>query len=193
MAYPPPESSDCVDDAVWYFDGSMLLGSWAELRCIGFGVVVVASNGDLLAYGHGVPPAWCSTAAAAEAWALKEVLLWSPAPPRMRTDCHALLDTLANGAEAATAPGKPLARIWYGVRSALDGEFETLVQSGKLVWMPAHCIPAAVKQVALSDGSRLTMVDWRANRLADGLAKLAARQRITVPKAEALLADVSRT
>ena len=40
--------------------------------------------------------------------------------------------------------------------------------------MPAHSSPAAVGEAKLSNGSRLTHIDWRANRLADALAKRAA-------------------
>ena len=177
-----------LEDAVWYFDGSMIFGQWADLRCTGFGVVVVGPSGSLLAYGSGTPPAWCSTAAAAEAWALLEVLTARPFPPSMRTDCHALLDTLAAGVEAATAPSRPLARLWVRVAHALDGSFGELQQSGRLVWMPAHCTVAAVGMARLSNGSRLSVIDWRANRLADALAQAAARSRLALGATVGLLA-----
>ena len=139
-----------LDEAIWYFDGSLLYGKWPELRCTGFGIVVVAADGELLAYGAGAPPNWCTTAAAAEAWALQEVLLTCPVPPQMRTDCQALLGTLRAGVEQATAPCKPLARIWTRTAHALDGDFDDLHQSGRLVWMPAHLSLAAVGEAKLS-------------------------------------------
>ncbi len=40
--------------------------------------------------------------------------------------------------------------------------------------MPAHQGVEAIGEKKLSDGSRLSPVDWRANRLADALAKMAA-------------------
>ena len=43
-----------------------------------------------------------------------------------------------------------------------------------MVWVPAHTSPSSIGEVKRSDGARLTHVDWRANRLADGLAKQAA-------------------
>ena len=46
-----------------------------------------------------------------------------------------------------------------------------------LVWIPAHTTPASVGEVKNSDGFRLSHIDWRANRLVDGLAKLAASER----------------
>ena len=46
-----------------------------------------------------------------------------------------------------------------------------------LVWMPAHQSIATVGEAKLSNGARLTMLDWRANRLEDVLAKRAAAVR----------------
>ena len=42
--------------------------------------------------------------------------------------------------------------------------------------MPAHQTTASVGERKLSNGTRLSMVDWRANRLADGLAKQSAAE-----------------
>ena len=42
------------------------------------------------------------------------------------------------------------------------------------MWLPAHLSHSAIGEAKLSDGSRLTAVDWRANRLVDKLAKIAA-------------------
>ena len=66
---PPPDL--CYAESVWTFDGSMLFGTWKPLRTVGFGIVVTTVDGELLAHGCGVPPQWCATAAAAEAWALR--------------------------------------------------------------------------------------------------------------------------
>ena len=64
------EPPDDINDAIWYLDGSMLNGEWADFRAVGFAIVVVSRSRELLAYGSGGPPHWCNTAAAAEAWAL---------------------------------------------------------------------------------------------------------------------------
>jgi hypothetical protein len=109
----------------------------------------------------------------------------------MRTDCHALLDTLDAGVEAATAPYKPLARIWARTAHALDGSFEGLRQAGLLVWMPAHCAIGAVGETKLSNGVRLSVVDWRANRLVDALAKAGARLRQAVDATDGLLSQAA--
>ena len=116
-----------------------------------------------------------------------EVLTACPLPPHMRTDCRALLDSLAAGVEVATAASRPLARIWARIAQALDGSFEGLQHSGMLVWMPAHCTLGAVGEAKLSNGCRLSTIDWRANRLADALAKAGARMRQTVGVTDKLL------
>ena len=64
-----------------------------------------------------------------------------------------------------------LARTWNVLAAALDGRLERLRQNKGLVWMPAHQSIDKVGIVKKSDGSRLTAVEWRANRLVDGLAK----------------------
>ena len=49
-----------------------------------------------------------------------------------------------------------------------------MLEDGKLVWMPAHQGIGSVGVASKSDGNKLTMLEWRAKRLADGLAKQAA-------------------
>ena len=183
----PDPNDPRLQDATWYFDGSMLQGKWVELRTTGFGIAVVSDSGDLLGFGFGSPPGWCATAAAAEAWALQEVLRCCPCPPRMRTDCQALLAVIEQGQSSATASHRPLARIWSAISHALDGDFGLFHHSGLLVWMPAHCSLASVGEVKLSNGARLSMIDWRANRLVDALAKRAAARRAASPACIALL------
>ena len=45
--------------------------------------------------------------------------------------------------------------------------------------MPAHKSPAAIGIALKSNGGAITAVDWRANHLVDGLAKLAATEGAT--------------
>ena len=172
----PDLNDPALDDATWYFDGSMLEGKFELLRATGFGMAVTSSNGDLLGTARGIPPQWCYTAAAAEAWALLEVLRQSPVPPRMRTDCQSLLNMAKQGAEVATAANRPLARIWVSIAGILDGDLTTLERSNLLVWQPAHQTIQAIRQRHGSDGRKITTTDWRANRLVDALAKQAAEQ-----------------
>ena len=71
-----------------------------------------------------------------------------------------------------TSPSKILGRVWSVIAGILDEDVSSLVLSGKLVWLPAHCARTNVGQSRLSNGKRMTAIDWRANHLADILAKL---------------------
>jgi len=170
----PDEALALGQEVCWHFDGSMLNGRWKPYRSTGFGLVVTGADGQLLAYGRGQPPHWCRTAAAAEAWALCSVVTQAPFVPSVRTDCLSLITTAAAGIHKATEPRRLLARIWVLIGIALDGDIQQLGDSSTLVWVPAHTSPSSIGEVKRSDGARLTHVDWRANRLADGLAKQAA-------------------
>ena len=171
------EPPDALDDAIWYLDGSLLDGDWPDYRATGYAIVVVSASRDLLAYGNGVPPRWCRSAAAAEAWALFMAVSQCPSPPGMRTDCQALLRTAEAGTARATSASRPLARLWGQISHALDDDITKLVETRKLVWMPAHQTLAAVGNRILSNGKEMSVVDWRANRLVDALAKEAASSR----------------
>ena len=164
-----------ADNATWYCDGSLLFGKWAPLRATGFAIAVVAPDGSLLGFGMGKPPHWCRTAAAAaEAWAIHIVLSFTIDIPQIRTDCQSLLATATSGTQQATDASRPLARIWKHIADRLDGSVSILTTSGKLVWMPAHQTFHMIGQKRLSNGAKLTSVDWRSNRLVDLLAKIAA-------------------
>ena len=127
----------------------------------------MSQEGDLLAYGLGWPPTWCATAAAAEAWALQVVLENCPFPPQMRTDCMAILTTARSGSAQATHHSRPLARVWRRIAEVLGVDIAMLLVADRLAWVPAHRSLSAVGEVKLSNGSRLSIADWRANRLVD--------------------------
>ena len=69
---------------------------------------------------------------------------------------------------------KPLARIWKTIAYALDGNVTVLATEGLLTWLPAHQTFAGVGVRELSKGHKMSVLDWRANRLVDALAKQAA-------------------
>ena len=77
--------------------------------------------------------------------------------------------------QLATAPSRTLARIWCEIAHILDGDVTSLAEQQLLIWQPAHLPASAIGEAKCSDGRRLTVIDWRANRLADALAKQAAR------------------
>ena len=171
---PVDPNDQRLTTATWYFDGSMLHRQWKALRVTGFGVAIVSQHGDLLAYGLGWPPSWCSTAAAAETWALQFILRATPFPPTMKTDCLSLLATCRLGSKRATHHSRVLARVWVAISEAMDIDITALHEQGNLVWVPAHKSIKCVGEAKCSDGTRLSMIDWRANRLVDMLAKIAA-------------------
>ena len=121
-----------------------------------------------------MPPSWCATAAAAEAWALHMALAESPFPPRLKTDCRSLLVTAGQGTAAAVDASRPLARIWKLIAASLDGNVSAILVNHTLTWMPAHQPVSAIGEKVLSNGKLFSVVDWRANRLVDSLSKLAA-------------------
>lgn len=141
-------------------------------RRIGFAIVVVGSRGELIAFGNGRPPEWIQTAAAAEAWAFYQVVSMNPAVPVVITDCKDILNALMAGKAAATSAERRLARVWHMIFHALDGG--DLVDEASLLWMPAHGSCASIGRALRSDGQPISGLDWRANRLADALAKAAA-------------------
>ena len=97
--------------------------------------------------------------------------------PRPTTDANGLPVPVIHhpgGLADAADASRPLARIWLTIAHLLDGDFAALHSSGRLVWMPAHTSLASVAEVRLSNGQRLSCIDWRANRLVDALAKGAA-------------------
>ena len=174
--FAPRETLE-LESATWYCDGSMLYGKWKAFRTTGFAIVVVARSGSLLGYGKGVPPHWCQTAASAEAWALQVVMSLCPYPPAIKTDCLSLLRTAENGTQDAIHSSKQLARVWQLITSHVDGDIRILTEADELMWLPAHQTIAMVGELKLSNGQRLTMIDWRANRLVDYLARQGAAER----------------
>jgi hypothetical protein len=100
-----------------------------------------------------------------------------PFPPAMRTDCLSLLLTAEAGTSSATRANRPPARVWKIIAEAIGLDLSTLTSTGLLVWVPAHHSHNSVGEAKLSNGIRLSHVDWRANRLVDKLAKTAAGAR----------------
>jgi len=176
---PPPQDSEA--DWTFYIDGSLIDGPSKRFARAGFAIAIVSAGGDLVAFALGVPPAWVRSAPAAEAWALLNVFLSCPAPPRIVTDCLNLIVTLNAGCAAATGAKRPLARLWGMIFRTLDGGIDPGDVEKVLLWMPSHGSKTVIGHATKSDGSAVSALDWRANRLVDALAKIAAgRGRIDV-------------
>ena len=85
-----------------------------------------------------------------------------------------LLIAAKAGVHAATAPRRPAARIWRAIASVTDHDFSMLCTA--LTWMPAHTAPSAIGERLKSNGKPVSAPEWRANQLADCLAKSAAHE-----------------
>ena len=167
----PPDATR--SDLCWYTDGSMMFGPVWELHRTGCAIVAVSTSGELVAFGNAVPAPWVRTAAAAELWAVMLVLAYTIQPPRIVTDCLSILTAAAAGLALAAGPDRPLAQLWARIATILDADVSVLCTRGHLVWMPAHGAAASIGNAFRSDGEFVTSTDWRANRLADALAKAA--------------------
>ena len=125
-----------------------------------------------MAYASATPPPWIKTAGAAEAWALLLTLRQSPCMPNIITDCMGLLHAARSGPDWAARSKNNNARLWILIAGATGGSFQEL--RNKLTWMPAHTTARDGCARVKSDGRPLTTAEWRANQLADALAKKGA-------------------
>ena len=92
--------------------------------------------------------------------------------PQVRTDCYGVTLAARAGSAAATSPRRPAARIWREIAELVANDFSQLRRN--VVWIPAHTSAESIDSRRRSDGRRLTTSEWRANQLADALAKMAA-------------------
>ena len=134
------------------------------------GIVVASPVGDLFAFGYGVPPDWVRDASGAQAWVLADALRWWPFMPDITTDCLNLVTTLEAGTAGAT---DARARA-----KSLDDE----EQVRQPLWMPSYGAQHFTGSAKKSNGSVVTSLDSRADRLVDLLAKKAASETRVCPQ-----------
>jgi hypothetical protein len=166
----PPDIHD--ESLRWYIDGSRRYPTCHALSVTGCGVAVVDAEGTLVGLAKATPPSWVASSAAAEAWALYLTLQEVAILPTIVTDCLGLLRAAEAGFSAATSPKMANARIWKLISELLDGQASQLHRA--LIWMPAHTSVDQCVHRQRSDLKMVTAIDWRANQLADALAKEAA-------------------
>ena len=167
------EPDDMYDETHrWYIDGSRRYPTCHALTVTGCGVAVVNSQGSLVGLAKATPPKWITSSAAAEAWALYLTLQEVAALPIIITDCLGLLRTAEAGFAAATGPKMANARIWGLINELMGGQATQLHRA--LIWMPAHTSIDQCIHRLRSDLKPVSATDWRANQLADVLAKAAA-------------------
>jgi hypothetical protein len=147
---------------------------YREFKTAGCAVVIVSYDGALVGIVEARLPSRVGTASEAEARAFLLALTICPFTPIVITDCLSLLATAQGGLARATASRCTMAGVWTLIGAALDGDLAASVEQGKLLWMPSHLAHATAAAARKSDGSPVSVLDWRANRLADAVAKSAA-------------------
>ena len=182
----PPDTSRT--DVTWYTDGSSSNPTCPEISRIGFAIAVVSDEGDLVAYGAGIPPSFVNDSGMAETWAVWMTIQLCPRQPRIVTDCKGVLDMARAGTAVATAGSSANARIWNLIAQALDQNVTKLADT--LVWMPAHQGTGAIGSRYKSNGTRLSCIDFRANRLVDKLALYSTTQTEQARESEKLVNQV---
>ena len=164
---------DCNKENLrWVVDGSRRYTTEWSLATTGCGVAVLNGAGDLVAYAWATPPAWVKTSGMAETWAVLLTLRWNLAPPAIITDCLGVLNMAQAGARVATSARNPTARIWREIVDLSGGDLRQLRAS--LVWMPSHESAESASSTRNSAGRIVSVPEWRANQLADILAKRGA-------------------
>ena len=180
-------------DLTFYIDGSGVNTRWEALATFGFSIVIVAADGELVAWGNGIPPPWVDSAAGAEAWALAKTVKMAVHPPSIVTDCKSLLQVSRVGPTRARAATMPLARTWAEIVAALDGDLEMgsrLVDSLSIPKIAPSLggVESLVEQPALMSYYELTTEQRRAIGIPDELIRYA----VGLEDADDLVADLLR-
>ena len=170
------EPEDGVVTGTIYPDGSLIDAADARTARLGWAFVAVDDTGTIVAAARGVPPGWITTIPGAEVWAFHMAVRHALPGAKIRPDCLAVEQTFQHGKAWATAPERPLARVWVLIFACVDDAPDSV----DLSWMPAHTTEADVGRARLSNGQLLTTVDRTANAAADSHAKQAARE-VRVP------------
>ena len=120
------------EDITWYTDGSSSDPRCPAISAFGFGIVVVADDGELVAFGYGTPPDFVDSPALAEAYALFTAIDACPTAPRVVTDSLSLITIAEQGVARATAGSATGARLWTLIAKAVDGDLPSLARDRRL-------------------------------------------------------------
>ena len=172
----PPDPSR--QDLRWYGDGSVYFLRLAAATAAA-SMVVLDSDLNFVAAGYILVPSRVTTAPMAEAHFVAFALEYMVEPPVVVTDCQSLLTAASTRPLAVLCGAKSvLARLWSRISWACDGKLMEWANSGRFLWIPAHQSASGIHNLRKSDGSPVLYPEWRANRLADALAKFGARSLI---------------
>jgi hypothetical protein len=130
-----PDDIDNRTDA--YVDGSIKNAKWTPLCTAGAAIVIVNTQGHLIAAATIRLPSTVATAAEAELWAVDLLLALTPVKPRhVFTDCKSILTSAKQGRAATCSASSPLAASWTRIAASIDDDYDGLLRW--LVWAPAH-------------------------------------------------------
>ena len=177
------DAPDPTDSTLrWFTDGSLTCPRWPAVTSAAAALVVVSAEGRLVAYAEVELPSTVISATAAEAHGVLAAFAHCVTPPRVVTDCKSLVTVAATGTARATAASAPLGGIWRCIASTFGSDVRGLIDDGRLVWMPAHLAAGTAAYALMSNGREVTFVAWRANRLADAIAKRCAARMLADPR-----------
>ena len=98
-----PQDGVIESNVTIYTDGSMVDGPSPDIGRVGFGIVAINEEGEVVAKGFGTPPAWINSVPGAETWALYEALRNMVPGSSIRSDCAAVVKRFKAGKKAATS------------------------------------------------------------------------------------------
>ncbi len=185
-------------DGLVYSDASQLDGPDPLLGRFGWSFTIVdeAAPHAVRASAFGTPPDWIDNMNAAEAWAIQMAITVAVPLAVYTADSLEFVRAMERGKKWVTAAARPNARVWGQLCTVFDSE----VDIERVRWMPSHKSEAQAGRYLRSDGQRVTLLDVRANAIADKLAKRGAESvrvpddiRATIAAAEAATVWVART
>ena len=78
-------------------------GTSSAIGRVGFGVVALNAQGEVVAKAFGTPPMWINSVPGAETWALYEALRNMIPGASIRSDCASVVNRFKSGEKAATS------------------------------------------------------------------------------------------
>ena len=133
--------------------------------------------GICLASACGRPPAFVDSIRGAELWAVQIATSLAESSTSFRTDCESVRQGVIAGAKVGLQQQAEVCQHLGPIVTNLDD-----ASSDALVWMPAHTRTSSVVEVKLSNGARLSMANWTANRLFHALVKMAAVRQLVLSR-----------
>jgi len=117
---------------------------------------------------------WVTDSGAAEIWAFLQVIRSWPGFPSIVTDYLGIVRALSKPQELLVCHSARHARLWDQFFQIVEAEVAPSQLIQKVTWMPSHRSKSSIGAALKSDGSTVSLTDWRANRITDAMAKVEA-------------------